>query len=127
MVEIQCPHCEGEIELEKNMFGTFQCPHCENDFEWEDNRYDVVDGFLKSIDFGIGFFSPITVILLFGLLGLISDFPFLSLCGMWLSPIAAIALGVYGYTNKRKSLTIGATLYCGSILISFFILMILWS
>jgi endogenous inhibitor of DNA gyrase (YacG/DUF329 family) len=127
MVEIQCPHCGGEVELENNISGTFQCPHCENDFEWEDKSFDVVDGFLTSIDFSIGFFSPITVILVFGFLGLISDFPVISLCGMWLSPIAAIALGVYGYTNERKSLAIGATLYCGSILISFFTLWILWS
>ena len=127
MVEIQCPHCDAEIELENNLFGTFQCPHCENDFEWEDKRFDVVDGFLTSIDFGIGFFSPITVILIFGLLGLISDFPFLSLCGMGLSPIAAIVLVVYGFTNERKSLAIGATVYCGSILVSFITLMLIWS
>ena len=127
MVEIQCPHCDEEIELENNLFGTFQCPHCENDFEWEDKSFDIVDGFLTSIDFGIGFFSPITVILLFGLLGFISNLSILALCGMWLSPIAAIGLVVYGLTNERKSLAIGATLYCGSILISLFTLWILFS
>jgi hypothetical protein len=34
MVVIQCPHCEGEIELDDDAFGEFQCPHCEGEFEW---------------------------------------------------------------------------------------------
>ena len=34
MVEILCPHCEEEIELDDDAFGEFQCPHCEGEFEW---------------------------------------------------------------------------------------------
>ncbi|MDB2398047.1 zinc-ribbon domain-containing protein, partial [Candidatus Poseidoniales archaeon] len=34
MVDIQCPHCEDEIELDDDAFGEFQCPHCEGEFEW---------------------------------------------------------------------------------------------
>ena len=34
MVEILCPHCEEEIELDDDAFGEFECPHCENGFEW---------------------------------------------------------------------------------------------
>ena len=34
MVEILCPHCEEEIELEDDASGDFECPHCEGEFEW---------------------------------------------------------------------------------------------
>jgi len=34
MVEILCPHCEEEIELEDGASGEFECPHCEKVFEW---------------------------------------------------------------------------------------------
>lgn len=34
MVEILCPHCEEEIELEDDAYGEFSCPHCDGEFEW---------------------------------------------------------------------------------------------
>jgi hypothetical protein len=34
MVEIQCPHCEKEVELEDGISGLFDCPYCEEEFEW---------------------------------------------------------------------------------------------
>ncbi|MEC7484404.1 MAG: hypothetical protein VX998_06415, partial [Candidatus Thermoplasmatota archaeon] len=34
MVEILCPHCEKEIELDDDASGVFACPHCEGEFEW---------------------------------------------------------------------------------------------
>ena len=34
MVEILCPHCEGEIELDDDASGDFECPLCEGVFEW---------------------------------------------------------------------------------------------
>ena len=35
MVVIQCPHCNGDIELEDDTFGLFACPHCDKEFEFE--------------------------------------------------------------------------------------------
>ena len=35
MVVIQCPHCNGDIELEDDTFGLFDCPHCDKEFEFE--------------------------------------------------------------------------------------------
>jgi hypothetical protein len=37
MVEIQCPHCDGDIELEDDVFGLFDCPHCDEEFTWDDD------------------------------------------------------------------------------------------
>ena len=37
MVEILCPHCEEEIELEDDASGEFACPYCEGEFEWNIN------------------------------------------------------------------------------------------
>lgn len=34
MVEILCPHCEGEIELDDDASGEFECPLCNGEFEW---------------------------------------------------------------------------------------------
>ena len=34
MVDILCPHCEEEIELEDDASGEFACPFCEGEFEW---------------------------------------------------------------------------------------------
>jgi predicted RNA-binding Zn-ribbon protein involved in translation (DUF1610 family) len=38
MVEIQCPHCEKDIELEDGLSGMFDCPYCNNGFIWENNK-----------------------------------------------------------------------------------------
>ena len=34
MVQILCPHCEEEIELDDDASGEFACPHCDGGFEW---------------------------------------------------------------------------------------------
>ena len=34
MVEILCPHCEEEIELDDDAYGEFACPCCDGEFEW---------------------------------------------------------------------------------------------
>ena len=36
MVEIQCPHCGEDVELEDGDSGLFDCPHCEQDFSYGD-------------------------------------------------------------------------------------------
>ncbi len=34
MVEILCPHCDEEIELDDDSSGVFACPYCDGEFEW---------------------------------------------------------------------------------------------
>ena len=41
MVEIQCPHCEEDVELEKGGSGLFDCPHCNNEFEFIDTQTTI--------------------------------------------------------------------------------------
>ena len=38
MVEIQCPHCGKNIELEDGLSGMFDCPYCHNEFIWENEK-----------------------------------------------------------------------------------------
>ena len=37
MVQILCPHCKEEIELDDDASGEFACPYCEGEFEWNMN------------------------------------------------------------------------------------------
>ena len=34
MLEIQCPHCSGDIEVNEDASGLFDCPHCDKEFEY---------------------------------------------------------------------------------------------
>jgi endogenous inhibitor of DNA gyrase (YacG/DUF329 family) len=38
MIEIQCPHCDKNVELEDGVFGLFDCPHCDEEFAWGDDE-----------------------------------------------------------------------------------------
>ncbi|MGB1233833.1 MAG: hypothetical protein ACPHF0_06675, partial [Poseidonia sp.] len=59
MVEILCPHCQQEIELDDGVSGEFACPHCGGEFEW--NIQPEVEQFDESgnllLTFVSGFFS----------------------------------------------------------------------
>lgn len=43
MVEILCPHCDGDIELPDGEYGEFSCPLFEEDFLWEDDSLSEED------------------------------------------------------------------------------------
>tara|TARA_A200000159_G_C7117233_1_gene253235 strand:+ start:115 stop:516 length:402 start_codon:yes stop_codon:yes gene_type:complete len=34
MVKLNCPHCDGTIELDDDAYGDFECPLCEGEFEF---------------------------------------------------------------------------------------------
>ena len=55
MVEIQCPHCNEDVELEGGEFGLFDCPHCDEEFNWEK---DKMNGWIK-----VGKLWPILLLL----------------------------------------------------------------
>ena len=59
MVEILCPHCEKEIELDDDASGEFACPYCEGEFEWnaepKGQQVEEPDSLLTA--FVSGFFS----------------------------------------------------------------------
>ena len=38
MVEIQCPNCGKNIELDEGLSGMFDCPYCHNEFIWENEK-----------------------------------------------------------------------------------------
>jgi len=62
MVEIQCPHCDEDVELENDVFGLFDCPHCDEEFAWEDddndedvsNEYTTNPPVISGVKIGIG-------------------------------------------------------------------------
>ena len=56
MVDLQCPHCGEDIELEDGDSGLFNCPYCNEEFYWKSRRPGkLVTVFLTiSIIFAIG-------------------------------------------------------------------------
>ena len=59
MVEIPCPHCHKDIELEDDAFGLFDCPHCDEEFIWEDdegvsNEHIANPAVISGVKIGIG-------------------------------------------------------------------------
>ena len=43
MVEILCPHCAEEVEVEPENGSVFECPHCASDFQFDSTPTIEVD------------------------------------------------------------------------------------
>jgi len=61
MVEILCPHCDEEIELEDDASGEFACPLCDGEFEWNVNEGDS-SGALNGFTFDASSIKPMAVV-----------------------------------------------------------------
>ena len=48
MIEIQCPHCGKDVELEDGASGLFDCPYCSEVFEYTGT--EILDEDLELID-----------------------------------------------------------------------------
>ena len=60
-MEILCPHCEEEIELEDDASGEFACPFCEGEFEWNVDEDDS-SGAGTSLTFDLSSIKPIAAV-----------------------------------------------------------------
>ncbi|MAH08511.1 MAG: hypothetical protein CL961_02445 [Euryarchaeota archaeon] len=103
MVEILCPHCEGEIELDDDASGEFACPLCDGEFEWNvegdesfDDAVTDTDNRIETMDFdempavpkvaGIAFSIYMGILIIGGIYGIIA--------GLYLSSVeSAIGTG----------------------------------
>ena len=47
MGDIQCPHCEEDIELEEGEYGLFECPYCDEEFSWSNQKKWSLKNILK--------------------------------------------------------------------------------
>jgi len=113
MVEIECPHCDEDIELGDDEFGLFECPYCEEEFEWYPESTNQDEGLLWQGDFWIGALVPFLTALLgiffsYILVGDTWDLLGWLACSCLLWPILAIGIGIYGFTKKRMLLWFGA-------------------
>ena len=50
MVEISCPHCGEDIEVEDGDYETYSCPACDGDFEYREDGIYIKFGFKKGIE-----------------------------------------------------------------------------
>jgi hypothetical protein len=112
VVEIQCPHCEKEIELDTDLNGLF-CPYCEQQFSWGNapqsftNRwFDLWFGFLipsltifPGLPIILFIFEPQGLeVLIYLIVGIISNIS------------TTIILGLIGLRMQRYQLALGALL-----------------
>lgn len=93
MVEILCPHCDEEIELDDDASGTFACPFCEGEFEWNLEEEDALgdfesdDGLFYTTDFRAMPAVPLTLGISFSIwMGLYA------IVGLW-SIVAGMMVG----------------------------------
>ena len=91
MVEIQCPHCEEDIELEDDVFGLFVCPHCDEEFSWEDDDYD--EDISNFDDKGVNIPLIVIVGLFILIVAVIVGFAFDSIAGV-LAAIVIFGIGI---------------------------------
>ena len=112
MVEIECPHCDEDIELDDDELGLFECSYCEEEFEWipetaiDSDMFRQFEFWIGSlIPFGITFFG-ISMSLI--ILGDSWDFVGAVLIFVLLCPIFSIGIGIFGYIQKRMLLWFGA-------------------
>ena len=52
MVEVGCPHCDENVELEDDVFGLFDCPHCDEEFIFSVQRFNLQVRQKKQSQFG---------------------------------------------------------------------------
>jgi hypothetical protein len=112
MVEIECPHCEKDIQLDDGAFGLFECPHCEEEFTWNKESISDHEDYSGEGDFLIGFLAPI-LITFFEILIVsvtISGWYHLNwfLFVICLYPFWALGIAFYGHIQMRRSLSLGA-------------------
>jgi hypothetical protein len=55
MVEVVCPLCDEEIDLESDATGEYECPYCEGSFGYESELYDFdqIEQYIDEIEKGI--------------------------------------------------------------------------
>lgn len=112
MVEIECPHCEKDIQLDDGVFGLFECPHCEEEFAW--NQENISDYESSPGEFITGLLAPF-LITFFGLFIVSITLDGWDLLEWWifiicLCPVWALGIGIYGHIEMRRSLLVGASI-----------------
>ena len=140
MVELECPHCEEEIELDDGDYGLYSCPHCDDEFEYE-NEEDLLTGIATNQDgnhwgfneishlnqplndLGISMSIAPIFMLLANLtaditsLGYGNDVQYEGISWLFLalSSIAGVAIPIVGFLIGRKMIGVGGL--CGLVLI----------
>ena len=140
MVELECPHCEEEIELDDGDYGLYSCPHCDDEFEYE-NEEDLLTGIATNQDgnhwgfneishlnqplrdLGISMSIAPIFMLLANLTATITSMDYgndveyegISWLFVALSSIAGVAIPIVGFLIGRKMIGVGGL--CGLVLL----------
>ena len=115
MVEIQCPHCEEDVEIEDGKSGLFECPYCNKDFAWNEGL-DLNNLEIKFLWLLFGIFSPSLIFFLtFWLMVTVGDPQGFDILGYYfISLLICIiytpSLAIYAWFRKNKPLLDGALL-----------------
>ena len=119
MVELLCPHCEEEIELDDDASGEFACPYCQGEFEWNvepaftTSQGDTTVSF-NGDDSSLGTYAIVAVVL--GSIGIFTGFctaglPIVGLCNL----LIVIPAGIISFMNRNKLEQFPATSHKGMV------------
>ena len=131
MVEILCPHCDEEIELDDGAIGEFSCPHCDENFTWDGLLDDGESAdFYDWKSFWIGLGIPnLFIIMAWGLGILFDSYRIRSDHAIGLLHIVSflswITILIYGIRIKNKAMWKGSLVGIAAAP-AFLILGILW-
>lgn len=139
MVEILCPHCDEEIELDDDSVGEFSCPYCDEDFTWGGLSGDGTSTvFYDWKGFWIGFGIPnLFIILAWGSLILLDEYKIrFNFLGIFnsddvfgllhiVSFLSLVSILIYGISSKNKAMWQGSLVAIAAAP-AFFILGFVW-
>ena len=119
MVELLCPHCDGNVELPDGDYGVYSCPHCGVGFDYEEEDVLLVgmptkfdEEHEKEILYSWrGFFIGLGISSFWVIPLLVSDavgfFDELLAMICWLWPLTGLGTAIVGFAVGNKALGLG--------------------
>ena len=123
MVELLCPHCDGDVELPSGDYGEYECPHCDEEFDYEEEGVLLVgiptkfdeehekeilyswEDFFKGLGISSFCFIPMMLSMEPGYYG--PDITDLGAMFCFLWPLSGVGTAIVGFSMGKKALAMG--------------------
>ena len=133
MVELLCPHCDGDVELPDGDYGEYECPHCDVGFDYEEEDVLLVGmptkfdeehekeilyswrDFFKGLGISSFCFIPVMLFMVPSNYGPEMGGLGTMFCFLW--PLSGVGTAIVGFAVGNKALGLGGLV--GLVLIPF--------